>query len=286
MKKFLSLSVLIICFLACKNDSTQKQPDSDENLKPLTNTKKLTSNFMNWWTYQYNNIVLASDFIALDENSNLITKERFLQKLTSGKFIPVEMETKGEKTYELFIIPSNADKDISSTISNVTAEVYELYKWEGKKFPDFELVDLEGKKYDNESLIDKTTIIKTWFIACKPCVAEMPELNELVSKYQGNDKYEFLSLALDDEESLKKFLEKTEFHYAVAAEQKKLIVNQLKLSAYPRHIVINENGEIEKIFGKASDLITYLENHKTVKAKSFDSEPPPPPTNEKVKNDA
>lgn len=258
MRNIYITTILIFFFIGCKNNSEKTEPISTENIQPVTNTNKLTSSFMNWWTYHYNDISLESDFNALDDKFQSISKKEFLRKLTTGRYIPVEMKTNNVKTYKLYKLATNVDKDISSTIKNVSSEIFKLYKKEGNKFPDFELTDLEGTIHNNESLVGKITVIKTWFIACKPCVQEMPELNKLVNKYKDNPNYLFLSLALDNEKDLKKFLEKTEFNYKIAAEQRKLIENQLNLYAYPRHLVINQNGKIDKIFGKASDLIEYL----------------------------
>ncbi|WP_417888216.1 TlpA family protein disulfide reductase [Zunongwangia sp.] len=259
MRNIFITTIIIFFFTGCKNDSGKTEPVSIKNIQPVTNTKNLTSSFMNWWTYHYNDISLESDFSALDDKFQSISKEEFLRKLTTGRYIPVEMKTDNVKTYKLYKLSSKVDKEISSTIKNFSSEIYKLYKKEGNKFPDFELTDLEGTIYNNESLVGKITIIKTWFIACKPCVQEIPELNKLVNKYKDNTNYLFLSLALDNENDLKNFLEKTEFNYKVAAEQRNLIENQLNLNAYPRHLVINQNGNIDKIFGKVSDLTDYLE---------------------------
>jgi hypothetical protein len=34
-------------------------------------------NFMDWWSYQYNEIMLSRDFVALDSNSKEISKRLF-----------------------------------------------------------------------------------------------------------------------------------------------------------------------------------------------------------------
>jgi cytochrome oxidase Cu insertion factor (SCO1/SenC/PrrC family) len=57
---------------------------------------------------------------------------------------------------------------------------------EGMEFPEFEITDLNGNHYSNESIKGKTTLFKTWFINCKTCGAEFPELNELVDKHFDN----------------------------------------------------------------------------------------------------
>ena len=264
MEKNLILLIVIFSFLACNDKSKQEYLEKEKSLQPTADTKELTLDFMTWWTYHYNEIALSSAFNALDENSNKISKEQFLRRLTSGRVIPVEMKTDGVKTYKLYLLPANVDKDISSTIKNVSADFYKFYKMEGQKFPEFDLVDIRGNHYNNESLKGKTTILKTWFIACKPCIQEMPELNILVDKYEDNNQIQFLSLALDKEKALEKFLNKLEFKYAVAAEQRTLIANKLNLRGYPTHIVINEKGEIEKVYNKASDLIAFLEDYEPV----------------------
>lgn len=280
MKKILWVWILIISLTSCKDGG--KVLEKKATLEPVTDVSELTSDFRTWWTYHYNNIALPSDFTALDEDSEVIPKERFLKRLTSGRLIPVEMKTDSAKIYKLYILPANVDKDISSTIKNVSTVTYELHKMQGKKFPEFDLVDLKGDNYTNESFEGKTTILKTWFIACKPCVQEMPVLNELVDKQRNNDQIQFLSLALDEEKALEKFLKKIEFKYAVAAEQREFITKKLNLTTYPTHIVINEKGEIERVYQKASDLIAFLEEYEPMNNNSDTgiSLPPQPASGE------
>lgn len=289
MEKNLILLIVIFSFLACNDNPKKEFLEKEKKLQPTADTKELTSDFMTWWTYYYNEISLSSDFEALDEDSKKISKEQFLMRLTSGGVIPVEMKTDSVKTYKLYLLPANVDQDISSTIKNVSAGFYKFYKMEGQKFPEFDLTDLKGKHYNNESLKGKTTILKTWFIACKPCIKEMPELNDLVDKNNKNSQVQFLSLALDEAKPLEEFLSKTEFKYPVAAEQKNLITNKLGLTEYPTHLVIDENGKIKKVFQKASQIRKYLENNNLNQSSNLDSElppPPPAPTKNPSQNDA
>jgi peroxiredoxin len=115
--------------------------------------------------------------------------------------------------------------------------------------------------------LGKVTVIKTWFIACKPCIAEMPELNEFVHHYRNKSEIQFLSLATDTQASLEDFLKKRRFDYKVFPEQKELIQGQLNLSLYPTHLVVDKNGHIKKVFNKASELMTYIEGNKSLFSK-------------------
>jgi hypothetical protein len=48
---------------------------------------------MDWWSYQYNEIMLSRDFVALDSNSKEISKETFLKELSEGSSIPIRLES-------------------------------------------------------------------------------------------------------------------------------------------------------------------------------------------------
>lgn len=288
MKKNFYLLFILLSTLSCKQNSADKS--DKEELQPVVAVNDLLSDRDKWWSYQYYDISLSSNFKSLDTNFNILSKEQFLTKLTSGEYVPIEMKNDSAKIYKLYKIPITADSSMKPTIKSLAQSELHFYKMEGTDFPDFEAKNLEEKIVDNQSLNGKTTIVKTWFIACKPCIAEMPELNKIVDKYQNED-IQFISLALDEAPELKKFLENQEFKYAVLPNQDELIQTKLKLNAYPTHLVVNKTGKIEKVFSKGSELIAYLEKHKTVISKSSDAKlpppppPPPAPINESAKND-
>lgn len=73
------------------------------------------------------------------------------------------------------------------------------------EFPEFEITDLCGNHYSNKSRGKPQ--YRTWFINCKTCEAEFPELNELVNKHFDSYNILFLSLALNSKSALKEFLE-------------------------------------------------------------------------------
>lgn len=271
-KTFFTVSVLLICLSSCTevfNKGSEKG-----NAKPLADIENLISDYSNWWSYQYYNIALASDFHALNEDSKEIGKDQFLNKLTTGNYIPIEVQSNDLlKAYKLFELPKNSDEAISNTIRNISSQAYKLFKMEGTKFPDFNVVDLNGIEYNNENLKGKTTVFKTWFIACTSCIAEMPELNEFVQKYKNEDGIQFLSLALDTKPLLLSFLNRIEFEYAIIGEQKELIQEKLNLAAYPTHIVVDENGNIKRVFDNASELISYIEKDTSLKRQAIKALP-------------
>ncbi len=251
------LFLIMISFVAIVS-CTEKAGDTE----PTVNVINLQKDFTKWWSYYNQQINLSLEFTAIDYSSNEISKERFLKELTTGKYIPVELiSNDASKTiYKLFPISQQSPKDISAAIKNTSVVEYEHFKMEGQKFPGFSFTDLNGRLYTNENTKGKVVVLKCWFINCVACVAEFPELNELVNQYNNRDDVVFVSLAFNDEEDLKAFLLKKPFNYATVPDQESYLKETLKVKMYPTHFIIDKNGIIIKVVNKAVRLNTVLAN--------------------------
>jgi peroxiredoxin len=271
------LVILSILLFSCKEkEKTERKSISEkvENLEPKIEFNEIESDFIKWWTYHSYNISLSSDFTGLNEQSDTIEKKQFLEKLITANYIPLKMKSNDkDNTYKLFRLDSNADKSIGSTIKNESLTNLKHFKMERIPLPEFNFTDLNGNKYTNENTKGKTIILKTWFINCKACVAEFPELNELVENYKQRNDMIFVSLALDSKAELENFLQKKDFEYQVVPNQKEFIDKKLNLQMFPTHIIVDKNGTIIKVVNKASEMISFLEKEKKLTEKI----PPPPP---------
>lgn len=274
----ISLVILSILLFFCKEkEKTEKKSVSEkvENFEPKIEFNEIGSDFMKWWTYHSYNISLSSNFTGLNEQSDTIEKKQFLEKLITANYIPIKIKSDDKvEIYKLFKLDSKADKSIGSTIKNESLTNLKHFKMEGLPLPEFNFTDLNGNKYTNENTIGKTIILKTWFINCKACVAEFPELNELVESYKQRNDMIFLSLALDSKAELENFLQKKDFEYQVVPNQKEFIDKKLNLQIFPTHIVVDKNGTIIKVVNKASEMISFLENENKLTENKI---PPPPP---------
>lgn len=281
MKKFRLISILLLSIFvfSCNEDSKKTQlTEKEETLDPKVNIKEFESDFRKWWTYQSHNISLSSNFTGLNVQSDTISKKQFLEELISGNYIPIRLSTiDSSEQYKLYKLDSLAEESIGSAIKNESLTKLKHYKMEGMNFPEFDFTDLSGKQYTNESTKGKTTVIKTWFIGCAACIAEFPELNELVEKHKESNDIIFMSLATDSKTKLKEFLKKRMFEYSVVPSQIIFIAKKLNLQQYPTHIIVDENGIILKVVNKASEMISFLENEKIAKKPTEKLLPPPPP---------
>lgn len=215
----------------------------------------LQTDFSKWAEYHFKNIDLNSDFKALDQNDKAISKETFLRTLSAGKALAIQVDS---NLYKLSSLDSSVDKTVKVYIVSEGRYALKHYLMEGNAFPQFDLTDLDGNRFTNSNTIGKVKIFKTWFIRCKACVAEFPELNELVGRYKNSKDTLFISLALDDESDLRDFLKKKNFKYKVVANQESLITKKLDLNTFPTHLVVDENNKIIKVVNKAKELIHFL----------------------------
>tara|TARA_R110002126_G_scaffold144128_1_gene290131 strand:+ start:969 stop:1742 length:774 start_codon:yes stop_codon:yes gene_type:complete len=252
MKKVFITLCLLLLFASCSGQSPFGKPE--------VSSVKIQTQFMNWWTYQYNNIMLSRDFIALDSNSKEITKAHFLKELSDGNYIPIRLESNSALFYyKLFKIDPNSDTSIKATIVETAFNEIQNLKKEGEPFPAFSFLDLKGNLITNENLKGKIVVIKCWYIHCAACIKEFPEVNQLVDKYKDRKDIVFISLAEDSPEQLNVFLARKPLSYSVVPNMKTFMNLTLQLNAFPTHIIINKEGFMVKVVSNYASLEVALD---------------------------
>jgi hypothetical protein len=61
--------------------------------KPEVDPIQVQNKYSDWWNYQSKNIMLSRDFTALDLLSKEISKEKFLNELVNGNYIPIRLKS-------------------------------------------------------------------------------------------------------------------------------------------------------------------------------------------------
>lgn len=111
----------------------------------------------------------------------------------------------------------------------------------GKQAPDFKITDINGNEISTKDAKGKVIVLNFWFIACKPCVAEIPDLNKVYEKYKTDPNVVFASITFDNLDQVKSFLQQNPIAYPIVADGKEM-ANLFKISGYPTNIVIDKNG--------------------------------------------
>ena len=119
----------------------------------------------------------------------------------------------------------------------------------GQLAPDVELTTPDGKKVKLSSLLKgKFTYIDVWATWCGPCCKEIPFVEKLVEQYKGNDKVQFLSISIDqNEKAWKTKLEKDKPQwpqFIIQGEVEAKFSKDWGITGIPRFIMINPDGTI------------------------------------------
>ncbi len=168
----------------------------------------------------------------------------FMQAMMSGDFIP-EPYIDSTKTIKAFVLrkATMLEKEriqkMQPNMQNTTAEGKALI---GKGAKPFSATDITGSAYSLEMLKGKVIVMNFWFVECKPCVMEIPELNTLVERYKSKDVV-FLGFATNDKPSLENFLTRKPFLYHLIADSRE-IAHQYDVDAFPTHVIIDRESNI------------------------------------------
>ena len=105
----------------------------------------------------------------------------------------------------------------------------------------FELEDINGNIISSDNTQGKVVVLNFWFIGCKPCLKEIPELNTVYEKYAKNPEVIFISIALDEAEKVKKKLNKYNINYPIFADGNEAC-KLFEVTSFPTNMVIDKEG--------------------------------------------
>ena len=117
----------------------------------------------------------------------------------------------------------------------------------GTQAESFEATDMKGNPINLSDYKGSVVALNFWYIGCKPCVQEIPELNEIVEAYHEKP-VKFVAIALDKADKLEQFLQDRPFTYDIIAEGRP-VSKKYQVSLYPTHIIIDQEGKV--VYAKA-----------------------------------
>ncbi len=119
----------------------------------------------------------------------------------------------------------------------------------GVPAPDITLDLADGKQVQLKDVAKgKFTYIDVWATWCGPCKKEIPFMAQMVEKFKGNDKVQFISISVDEDvKAWKAMIEKDQPQwpqYNVNGETAKKFMADWGITGIPRFIMIDKNGNI------------------------------------------
>jgi len=104
------------------------------------------------------------------------------------------------------------------------------------------LLNDKGETIDFNSKKGNVIVINFWATWCPPCVAEMPNFQDLYVDYK--DKVTFLFVALDDKDKVSKFITKKGYTFPVYYDVTRKKPTQFNTSSIPITYVMDKEGNI------------------------------------------
>jgi peroxiredoxin len=119
---------------------------------------------------------------------------------------------------------------------------------EGDAFPHFTGQDLNGAAVDTKTFSKKLLLIDFWSVYCSSCVAEMPHVVDLYTKFKDKG-LQCVGIDLDPmmpPAKVKKFLESQSFPmpYPNVQDNKRQIMGLLGVSMLPTTILVDPSGTV------------------------------------------
>lgn len=255
----ITMKITLILFCLLFSTSMAGSLCAQDAGKAIVPARSVIKNVQTLLNHNSRYLRLKESFTAYDAGMHRMTKNAFLQKLTTGGYLPLRLESKNPAgAYQLYRLPASADRDIKILLKQIGNTYYGYTQVEGKRFPPFHFTDLNGNIYTPQNTRGKIIVLKGWFIACQYCVAEMPMLNQLTDEYRSRKDILFLSIALDSRKALQQFAKRIPFKYAIIPVAQKFMENDLHATGYPVHWIINKLGKVVDMSYNSNEMIAAL----------------------------
>jgi thiol-disulfide isomerase/thioredoxin len=116
----------------------------------------------------------------------------------------------------------------------------------GQPLPNFRYADPAGQMKQSSDLQGEVVLIDFWATWCKPCVALLPEIEEIHELLDDKDGFRLLGLNLDsDVEAAKSFLAERDLPWEQGfLGTKKDALKSLGISSVPHYCLVDADGTI------------------------------------------
>lgn len=120
----------------------------------------------------------------------------------------------------------------------------------GFSAPEIDLFSLNGIKYNLSDFKGEVILVNIWASWCKPCRAEMPVMQRVYEKYQGEG---FTILAVnatkqDNINAVTNFSEEHGLTFPILLDLQGEVTSNYLVNAFPSSYFINREGKIQDIF--------------------------------------
>lgn len=210
-------------------------------------------------------IVRGQDLSYLPDGLHKLNKEELKERPLTLRGIPFYLKGKqvSEQQLGLLVVDpayaldyyGDANGKIKAVVIRSSDEQEERAKkelipaprnpidWKGREAPVFERKDLAGNIMNLGDLKGKVVVLSFWFLKCKSCINEMPELNRLKKAFE-NKEVVFLAPTMNIGPDVNEFLKGQSFDFNVLPDARSL-ARRYGVMVYPMYFVIDQDGVVQ-----------------------------------------
>lgn len=123
----------------------------------------------------------------------------------------------------------------------------------GEKAPPLTITNWISNVPADSSLQDKLLVVDFWATWCKPCLAAVPHMNDLVRAHAADKNLQFVSISDEPAAKIRETLAKLPFATAVVSDTTHTSLNDYQVTAIPFCVLLDEQREV-KWAGHAASL--------------------------------
>jgi thiol-disulfide isomerase/thioredoxin len=164
-------------------------------------------------------IMIDENTIIKDESGNKVEMFKLMELMNSGEWSMDPVNDKEGKLLYMQLRKATEEEKKMMLEMPMQGNGSDLI---GKKAPDFKMIDINGNTISSENTKGKVIVLNFWFTACKPCISEIPELNEVYEKYKKDTNMVFASITFDKQDKVNSFLKKFPIKYPVVSDAKEI----------------------------------------------------------------
>ena len=130
----------------------------------------------------------------------------------------------------------------------------------GETLEDFSLSNTDGKQVSLADYSGRPLVINFWATWCKPCVNEIPLLNDIAQEHPNNLQVIGINVE-EDLNSVNQFQEKLRIKYPVLLDSDGKVANQFQINGYPTTLFVDADGILREVkIGELDEslLVEYL----------------------------
>jgi len=186
----------------------------------------------------------ADDIVFYSLEGNKLEQDEVSNFLRGGAYPTLYKDAKGTISLGVLSLPVDKEKaEMEVFMAEFEKQSAKLKESIGQPFPKFNLVDYNGKEVTSSDLKGEITVVNFWFKECKPCIIEMPELNELLAAYKNNTNVQFSGFSTTEKDKLPSFFEKHNFNYRIILDSS-TYTKANNIRSFPTNMVLDQKGNI------------------------------------------